>query len=551
MPAVSSNGGPEERSLREVVTLEEPLGPPQSEALVDVSQATFSELYDETNSVHRSARLEDPFFIVGRKGSGKTAFLIGTALADEADVVLIKSEDVYLEVNKIRARYEQQNGVLAADNLVHVWEVLLFHAAMLQIGQSDRLPNSDARQRLWSYLSALDDPASLEVDGLLARVGATISDALLAAPQKLSFREACWSIDPGKGTGAEAAELVREVLSGGGPRSLYVVIDNLEDLHRKLDAYADVVTALFRVASRSASARPRERLPFRTRFAFPAELLPRLRKLAANPEKDFRKRLTIRWTASELIVVAGNRLRTFIDLYFSNAAAELGLPERHDPADAGAAERTLRALLPSHVTNALGGEEDPVAYLMRHTQLLPRHLIIILNEIMSHAVNGQTSADVPHVTSSHIIAGVHDAERLIADGILTTYEHSYPHIGTALEVIKNRVTLTQSVSRLHKVFNEAGVARSGLAFDEFLEAGVAIGAFGVVNASTNHRYVVGDFSYTYAGEVRPVEDRDEICVHPLFVSMLFDRHAIQEMAGQDQRPIYPYGSDPDHGDPEV
>jgi len=495
--------------------------------------------------------LDNPFFIVGRKGAGKTAFLIGAALADDADVVLIKSEDVYLEVNKVRARYERQNGALAADNLVHVWEVLLFHAAMLQIARSERLPTSEDRQRLWSYLCAFDDPASLEVDGLLARVGATIADALLAAPQRLSFREACWSTDPGKGSCSEAAERVRAILGPGGPRSMYVVVDNLEDLHRKLDDYADVVTALFRVASRSATARPGERLPFRTRFAFPAELLPRLRTLAANPEKDFRKRLTIRWTAQELIVVAGNRLRTFVDLYFPNAATQLGLPAAHDLTDAASAEQTLRAFLPRRVANALGSEEDPVAYLMRHTQLLPRHLIIILNEIMSHAVEGLSRDDTPVITNKHVVAGVHDAERLIVEGILTTYEHSYPQIGDALEIIKNRTELTQSVSRLHRLFNEAGVARSGLAFDEFLRAGVAIGAFGITNAAANGRYIVGDFSYTYAGEVRPVEGRDDICVHPLFVSLLFDRHAIQGMSGGSQLPVYPYGSDPAHGDPEV
>ena len=35
--------------------------------------------------------------------------------------------------------------------------------------------------------------------------------------------------------------------------------------------------------------------------------------------------------------------------------------------------------------NGFGQPEEPIAYIMRHTQLLPRHLIEILNEIIDRA----------------------------------------------------------------------------------------------------------------------------------------------------------------------
>lgn len=538
--------------LREVVTLEEPLGPWYTEALFDMSQGVFSELYDETNKVHRSARTENPSFIVGRKGAGKTAFLIGAALADDADVALIKSEDIYTEVNKLCARYTERNGPIVADSLVHVWEVLLFHAAMLEIARSERLPNSIGRQRVSSYMSAFGDPAHIKSDNLLASVSSEMTNALLIAPQRLSFREACWSINPGRGSLADAAGWTREVLAPVGPKAVYVVVDNLEDLHKKLDEFGDVVTALFRVASRSVIGRKDERLPFRTRFAFPAELLPRLRILAANVEKDFRKRLIIRWTAGELIVIVGNRIRTFLDLYFVTAPGKLGLPERHDPTDRDAAVRTLRAVLPEKVTNGLGGAEDPIAYLLRHTQLLPRHLIIILNEIMSRAVIGLTPDRVPQATEEQVVSGVHDAELDIVEGILTTYSYEYPKMAEALEMIKNHVNVVEPASRLHKIFNEASVARVGLSFDEFLDGCLAVGALGVVVAdNSDGRYVQGEFSYTFAGDVRPVEARDQVCVHPLFVTRLFDRHSVADLVRNRARPVYPYGSDPEHVDSEI
>lgn len=403
--------------LSDVVTLEKPLGPHEAEPLVNMGQDVFRRLYDETNMVHRAARTENPFFIVGRKGAGKTAFLVGAAFADGADVILIKSEHVYGKVNTLRMRYSELNGPTVADELVHVWEVLLFHAAMLAIARSEVLPNTPARDRVWAYLGAFDDPATLKVDDLLAAVCAEMSDAL-TAPQRRSFRHACWSIGTARGPLVSAAEAARAILHEAGSKAVYVVVDNLEDLHRHLAGFADVITALFRVPSRSFED---DSLPFRTRFAFPAELVPRLTILAANPEKDFQQRLTIRWSAGELIVIAGNRLRTFLDVHFKSAPKQLGLPDQHDPRDRAAAEKTLRAVLPDRITNGLGFSEDPVAYLLRHTQLLPRHLIQIMNTIMSEAVLDVGANGVPRATERQVVDGVHQAEMLIVSGILNTY----------------------------------------------------------------------------------------------------------------------------------
>lgn len=540
-------------ALKEVVNSEYPLGPSETESLFHMEQEVFRKLYDETNKVHKLARAENPYFIVGRKGAGKTAFLLGAAFSEQAELVRIKSEDVYTEVNKLCARFEERNGPVVADALVHVWEVLLYHAAMLQITTSERIPNSPAFQNLWSYVCAFGEPSEIEPDELVASVGALLTETLVSDPLGLSFREACWSIDPGRGSFAEAAEWTKTILQEASSTTVYVVVDNLEDLHRKLDEFAEVVTALFRLVSRSTTGKPETRMPFRIRFAFPAELRPRLRQLAANPEKDFRKPLTIRWTATELIVLVGHRLRTFLDLYFPNAPKKLGLPRQHDPSDSAAAETTLRAVLPKKVVNGLGTEEDPVAYLMRHTQLLPRHLIIILNEIMSRAAMGLTPDDIPCATAEQVVEGVDEAENIIVDGILTSYMYEYPEIGDALDMIKNHLNVAESMSDLHTIFNKASVARAGLSFAKFIDACLAVGALGVVNEhDPQGRYVQGDFSYTFVGEVlRPVEDRDELCVHPLFVSRLFGRLKIQELIRDGARAVYPYGSAPEHDADEI
>ena len=533
------------KGLDDIIKREYPLGEPSSEALYDTSPEVFRQLYVETNHVHRSARTERPPYIVGRKGSGKTAFLIGAAFSSSADLVLIESKDLYTEVNKLNARYREMNGPLVADSLAHVWELLLLHAGMWGIARSRLLPNSEARRRVWAYMSSFGDPEKVQSDELLARVAAHLREAVLTAPDHLSFREACWSMEPDVGSLADAVAQSRKILEEAGPDAVFVVVDNLEDLHRHLDDFADIITGLFRVVSRDLLRPKAERLPFTTRFAFPAELLPRLRELAANAEKDFLDYRIIRWSAAELIELAGNRLRTFLDLHFPKAWRPLGLPATINGRDREAAERTLRALLPEQpVINGFGQEEEAVAYVMRHTQLLPRHLIEILNHVLAPAIARTSDGAVPRATAQDVIDGVRRAEDVIVEGILTTYSYHYPKIGDALDAIKNHVEVSQPMSELHRAFNHAGVARQIPSFEEFIEACLNVGALGVVTSNHGDRYVKAQFSYTIAGSVRPVESQDDLCVHPLFMYRWFDVSAIRKMAGRGVRAVYPYGSEP-------
>lgn len=536
--------------MEDVLTRELPLGAPFTEAFVHTSDDVFRKLYDGANHIHATARSDNPSYIVGRKGSGKTAFLLGASRGSGADVVHIQSEHIYSEVNRLRARYSQVNGALVTDSLVHVWEVLLLHAAILAVARSERIPNTGGKQRLWSYISSFGDPRTLAIDELLARVSGHMVGALITAPGHLSFREACWAIEVERGSFRESVEHLRRIMDIAGARALYVVVDNLEDLHKHMGEFEDVIAALFRVASRAlAPARDRV-LPFRTRFAFPAELLSNLRYLAANAEKDFLDYLVIRWTAAELMVVAGNRLRVFLDVHFPSAPRKLGLPTRHDPRDREAAQATLRAMLPAGpLVNGFGGAEDPIAYVMRHTQLLPRHLIEILNEIIAPAIVGLASTEVPRTTHDQVRRGVRKAERRIVEGILTTYSFPYPRVAAALAMIKNHIDISMPASQMHEQFNHASTQRSGMSWEQFLDACLAVGALGIATGQSNDsRYVQGEFSYTFAENIRPVEDRDVVCVHPLFTYRFFDRRTLSRFAQVGARPVYPYGSDPEHDD---
>jgi hypothetical protein len=210
------------------------------------------------------------------------------------------------------------------------------------------------------------------------------------------------------------------------------------------------------------------------------------------------------------------------------------------------AEATLRALLPpGTIRNGLGSDEDPVAYIMRHTQLLPRHLIQILNEILARPA--RQGDGLPVASPRDVLEGVREAELRIVDGILSSYSLDYPFMAAALGYLKNHIPNALTCSDLHRAFNAAGVVRSGVDYSDFLEGALDVGVLGVVERSTS-RYSIGRFSYTFAETLRPVEDEDRICVHPLFMFRLFDRGGIRRLREQGMLPVYPYGSDTGHYD---
>lgn len=375
-----------------ILTRNQPLGPPYTEELLRSPRGIFEQLYDRMNGCHGRAERDDPVYVVGRKGSGKTAFLVGTAFVDGAKVILIKSEDAYHEIERLRIRYAREVGPLFAENLAHVWQVLLTHAAMLLSCRVPGLRHTGEGRLIASYLSSYGNPSSLEPGRLLARVGSALSDVLVRSIPGLTVEEMCASLRTDVATYEVAHRSFVDLIERERVR-LYVVVDNLEDLHVHVAELRTTLSGLFRATREFAGTADAQ--PFKVRFAFPAELVQRLRDLTANPEKDFLDYLVIRWTAAELMTIAGNRLRRYLDLYHQDDLGRLGLPRQHDERDHQMAEATLRSLLPrGGMRTGLGSDEDPVAYIMRHTQLLPRHLIQILNEILSRSARHRRGVPV-------------------------------------------------------------------------------------------------------------------------------------------------------------
>jgi hypothetical protein len=201
-------------------------------------------------------------------------------------------------------------------------------------------------------------------------------------------------------------------------------------------------------------------------------------------------------------------------------------------------------IMPETFLNGMGGEEDPLAYIIRHTQLLPRHVIAIFNSIIARS---HDSGRPDHrLTEDDIRSGVLDAEKLIAQQVLVPFYKIYPDLISSCEDILPDLSPVCTYNDLRKIERR---------FSHRIEEDVrsiwrtlfAMGVLGkIVNegrtetagAPKDARYCLATFHYNIEGTFG-LETQEEYCFHPVF-----SRHfGISRKNTADRRAIYPANVD--------
>jgi hypothetical protein len=525
--------------LDRIVNDRQPFGPIDTESVVLADCADAEQLFDRSNLIYAQAVGRDrPTYIIGRKGAGKTAFLLGTGRKPE----LLRTASIYSELMATLRCYDEQRGPLFVDQISDIWSAV-FDQVAIAYGCRTATPTDPPQlQVMWDYLDQRDgdfaDPVTV-AERFLADLQRRIKD-----PAVIGLREVIDGLTRGGVRFGQARQAARTVLAAR-PEPVTLVMDNLEDLHARLQDVRAPLAGLFACVGRVMEERPADR-PYGLHICLPSELFASIQEISSNPEKDFRSNyLTIYWTARELLHLAGSRLRLYLARRHPDELADLlgRLPQAR-PGSREAEVALLRATLPPVVSGDLGIEEDPVAYLLRHTQLLPRHLIQILNRVYGPGRHGS----VPWaVTPSAVVHGTHAAEELVIRGILAAHQESFPQAGKVLERLSDRLAICGRASALHKEFNRQGIRKlTGMDFGEFLDMMFQLGVLGV-RVDRTARYTKAEFQYTFDSRLGAEEDTSELCTHPLFTRFLHGR-SLPRMRRDGALPTYPYGCDPADGD---
>jgi hypothetical protein len=538
------------QKLAKVITLQKPFGPPDSGQFTD-SIDLLRVLYDPGNRIHKQSVSLGAPYVIGRKGAGKTAFVTAPKLNANSVAIELPSADLYQGVFGITRSLLGQGVAVFAEHSARLWRHVTWCAIVCRLAKDAEDAGTQEAEVVSAFAEslgsgAIPNDADEAVTLYLQRLRILMSES---APIG-GLGELLNSVRGYNVSITQAIEAATSILARS-PNRYVVIVDSLERYNGVLPSPAAhhepervSFEGLFRFIGGDGTMPNR---PFDIRFAFPAELWSVLASVSANPIKDFDQRVIAQWSAKELITLMGTRLSIYLRLHF---------PDTRQPLSAGAfrplsyeeSRRIVEAALPKDVTNGLGEREDIVAYLLRHTQLLPRHLVTILNRVWEaqHAID--PSAPLP-ITQLAVVDGVRQGETEIANDIIAAYSMAHPHARLCCERLIPHLPLVFADGDLHREFNQNGIKReTGMEYRELQRSLIEIGCVGRVTETTQ-RYTIGEFEYTRPGSLH-VGGGEKLCLHPIFAEVFGSRHCsarrnqLSETERATIRPIYPIGSDP-------
>lgn len=273
------------------------------------------------------------------------------------------------------------------------------------------------------------------------------------------------------------------------------------------------------------------------KFCWPAEIFMELSKTVFTADKDFHVRQYLHWNAEDLMHIAAHRMRVFLAIYHPeeyNNIKDMRLHERP------VLRQFWQRYLPRTITNNFDLEEDSFIYILRHTQMLPRQLLQILNDI-ARKCSSWPCKDEKELEAA-VIGGVMDAEEHNKEGALTLFRSVYTEIDNVLDLTLTRLPPTFSYGDLQRVWNETArpimhkMQRSE--FWEFWRLLLSAGCVGLVDRDgTTDRYTIGQFEFNVAHTLK-ISEKDQLCIHPMF-SRIYN----VKRPSDDRRAILPRGAE--------
>jgi len=513
----------------EYLTESQPFGPIDASVINPKHRDVIRALFDVQNRSYEALRGR-PTVIMGRRGSGKTACLRSLYFDRRYPIVIeLKSSTAF--ANVIRQIEGSVPGSSFPEAISDLWETL-FYCALFS-----RLVNEHGRAdsglgKVRDYLAKVGVREQRTADEVLWTVVETLSDKLAHS----SVGVVAEVLRKTAGTSFDEAREAATTFMRQRRLAAVVLLDSLDEYPLHSDCVSNTLKGLLKCVGQFNS--PGKVLD--ARFCLPTELYHGFMDISSNPLKDFEHRVVLHWHAKELLSIAVHRLLLFLRARYPDAFAKV----RHlNPDHYADALALFYSVFPKTLRNALGVEEQTFPYILRHTQLLPRHLLMYLNSIYGGAIQ-ETLYGEPTIDEVRIRAGVSAKENQLCGEIFSAYSVSHPAARRVCERCIPALPFRFDVGSLHEVFNKHGKKAMGTDdFADFKRMLIEIGVVGRVLGETE-RYVTGLFEYTVPHRL-VTSTEDELCLHPVFLKVF---SAKKPPPGGMRKTVYPFGTDADGRD---
>lgn len=502
-----------------------PLGPLDARRVLK-EHSFLLDLLAERDLVTLQQRVERPSIIVGRRGSGKTSYL--RKLGHESPTHLFVEIRTDRAFNILLASINNIiRDAITVESISSIWDAILWngffwllyrtgrpkvgHVSIQQHLRTLHIDNCESLESVFNVFSRTMEQIAKQTSGFaIDRIAETLRGVKFEDLKAIA-----------------SSDLAKE------DSSAIVVMDSLDEYPVRDADFKKTLAGLLKCAGEFNVVNRN----YQFRLCLPSELYWEFReKVSTNPQKDFSSQVVVRWQVSELLIAACRRL--MINLYLTHPKAYAAV--QHNPLETRRdADAFLAQLFPSDVKNLNGRYEKTDTYLLRHTQLLPRQMLLLLSSILkTKAVNEDFEpGKVPFFSEDGVRDGVRITEDSIVDEIFSVYRDRYGELpaDACATIIPSlpRVFTADQFARAVKMYSKESGRQFSVAKLKrmFLE----IGAFGKLD-QPDSIYRRARFEYTMTTRL-PIGEDDQLCVHPLF-SRRFECQATDAL----DPPILPWTS---------
>jgi hypothetical protein len=489
--------------LKKYVRPDLPFGPPDASDILEPQCSAA--LYDWKNRAFKDL-LDGSDVLVGRRGSGKSS-LMRSFLARQ----YIATEFTSDEARDFRERYHISQRVLtkAPDLVVEVNTAENVYDLEEDCARRTVIPPVEImaslwRQRMWWLLGK----EIVRHDGSLWR---KVPDQLKQYIQFTTDRIHRPAVNP-EISSDQFVSLMEAFLLANDMR-VVVTFDNVEQLKFQPTQNAVLGGLIALTGKFTGTQHP----SVDVKLCLPAEHFRAIRRITFRPDKDLHKVQYLHWNAAELLHLAARRLRVYLRLW---DPSEYTLIRDKPISDRASLLAFWRRYLPPTIKNSVDREEDTVTYILRHTQMLPRHLISILNAICARTKRPPAELFSSKFEPAAIVKGVQDTEIACRDTVLMMFRPMYPVVDNVLDALLPRLPREIAYGELQKLWRYA--ARDSLKsmgkpdFGDFLQLMLNTGILGQKSDETiSDIYSTALFEYNTKLEIM-IDEKDTLCVHPIF-----------------------------------
>jgi hypothetical protein len=473
-----------------------PFGEADCETEVELLKDEYRHLFFSLAPFNADAVEPHTYLIIGRRGSGKTALAQYFSFHFPKSVFIFvhsghdsSVSDAYQDALSAVVRQASESREVAIPRLMKIWEhvfwrVLVRHA----VSGDDALQSMDASQRLnWTHG--------------LQTVVESFRELLSPSGLVATHLDRPPSND-------EAAQTVLQIAS---KRPIILAIDTLERYDIADAGLMNAMAALIQSAY-WFNLKYRDR-GVHIKIFMSGEVFPYLyEEVIQNSLKTVKHPVHLLWRPKDLMRLVSWRFNRYLD------AHNLLLPESRVQIDWTNNRQVYATMWSPYfgatVANARQKEEDTFSYILRHTQMRPRQLILLCNSIAMRAMRG---GRFPRFSQEDIRQGIAAMELHLSIEIIGSFGSQHSNVSTIVDALKGMPMLFTG-SELDIRAKESASAwppgtYSQTAFRPLL---AELGIVGIVRRHNEQAgYIDADFQYSLERRLT-ISHRDPCVIHPMF-----------------------------------